>query len=157
MNTQELRETRVDTALRYVGPRPAKDAPRWMSDLVAFRRIDQFGAVEVFTTDGSRIVRVEHLEPATYDDEADFHITPGALAAECAMSRDFNHFASPESLQADYEKHGNAWPFSGDHLGAQHVREEVYTPGVGVEPGDVIGRVRVRTATGVLWSRIAVG
>lgn len=69
------------------------------------------------------------------------------------MSRDFSRHATPASLQADYEKHGNAWPFSGDHLGAQHVREEVYTPGVGREPGDVIGRVRAHRADGVLWAR----
>lgn len=91
-----------------------------------------------------------------YEDE-DEHLGHTETARECAMSRDFNHFASPASLQADYDKHGNAWPFSGDHLGTQHVRDEYHVPGYGWESGDVIGRVRVRTATGVLWSRVAVG
>lgn len=96
-------------------------------------------------------VPVEDRFEEVYDDETN-DCTGAARAIECAMSRDFSRYLSPSDLQADYDKHGNAWPFSGDHLGAQFEREQVYTPGVGVEPGDVIGRVRVHRAQGVLWA-----
>ena len=75
-----------------------------------------------------------------YEDETN-DCTGALRAVECSRLRDFTQ-ASPHTLAADYAKHGNAWPFSGDHLNTVDVREAVYTPGVGWETGDVIGRAR---------------
>lgn len=60
-NTQSA--PKVGTTLRYVGPRPERDVPSWMLDLVSFRRANQWGSWEVFTSDGSRNIAPEHLAP----------------------------------------------------------------------------------------------
>lgn len=83
---------------------------------------------------------VEDRFEEVYADETN-DCTGAARAAEVARSRELNG-ATPHGLAADYAKHGNAWPFSGDHLNTVDIREEVYTPGVGWESGDVIGRAR---------------
>lgn len=86
--------------------------------------------------------------------EDEGNLGAAARAVECAMLRDFLD-ATPRNLQADYDKHHNAWPFSGDHLGARHIREEYYVPGYGTEQGDVIGRERVRTVSYMnVWAMV---
>ena len=91
-------------------------------------------------------VPVEDRFEEVYADETN-DCTAGARARECAKSRDLV-WTGPHNLQEDYARHGNAWPFSGDHLGTYDVREE-YENG---EQGDVIGRERIVKGAGVLWA-----
>lgn len=98
-------------------------------------------------------VRERAVEALLAEDEG--NLSNDKLAIECAMLRDFLN-SDPAYLAEDYAKHGNAWPFSGDHLGTYFVREDVYTPGVGHEPGDVIGRERrPYSAAPSVWSKVS--
>ncbi|UYL85308.1 hypothetical protein SEA_HAGER_15 [Microbacterium phage Hager] len=84
-------------------------------------------------------IKAQALAELMAEDEGD--LAPAKLAAECAMLRDFLG-SQPVYLAADYAKHGNAWPFSGDHLNTIDIREDVYVDGYGWDTGDVIGRER---------------
>lgn len=68
MDINEIRTLPIDTALRYVGPIPAKDAPSWMRSPVMYRRVVSFGSVEVFTTSGTERIPAEWLAPITLAD-----------------------------------------------------------------------------------------
>lgn len=49
--------------VRYIGPKPERDVPRWMNDLCSFRKLHIGGEyVEIFTTNGTEHVKTEHIE-----------------------------------------------------------------------------------------------
>lgn len=99
-------------------------------------------------------LKEQALEALLSEDEGT-QLTNAQTARECAMLRDFLN-SQPVYLAADYDKHGNAWPFSGDHLGIYEIRDEYYVAGVGTEQGDVIGRERRYTDASVnLWALVA--
>ncbi|WIC90082.1 hypothetical protein SEA_TEDRO_15 [Microbacterium phage Tedro] len=98
-------------------------------------------------------VKAQALEELMAEDEG--NLTNAQAAAECARLREFLG-SEPVYLAADYAKHGNAWPFSGDHLNTIDVREDVYVDGYGWDTGDVIGRSRRPVAQTVsLWALVA--
>lgn len=102
-------------------------------------------------------LKEQALEALLSEDEGT-QLTNAQTARECAMLRDF-WSSQPGYLAADYAKHGNAWPFSGDHLGIYEIRDEYYVDGVGWEQGDVIGRERnvERYATRInIWANTGV-
>lgn len=93
-------------------------------------------------------VRERAIEVLLSEDEGD--LSNDKLAIECAMLRDFLS-SSPAYLANDYARHGNAWPFSGDHLNTYFIRE---TTEAG-DPGDVIGRDRRPAAAAPsLWAMV---
>lgn len=99
-------------------------------------------------------LKAQALEALLSEDEGT-QLTNAQTARECAMLRDFLG-SQPVYLAANYAKHGNAWPFSGDHLNTIDIREEYYVAGVGAEQGDVIGRERRNAGASVnLWALVA--
>ena len=99
-------------------------------------------------------LKEQALEALLSEDEGT-QLTNAQTARECAMLRDFLN-SQPVYLAADYAKHGNAWPFSGDHLNTIDIRDEYYVAGVGTEQGDVIGRERRYADVSVnLWALVA--
>lgn len=98
-------------------------------------------------------LKEQALEALLSEDEG--QLTNAQIAREVAKLRDFLN-SQPVYLAADYAKHGNAWPFSGDHLNTIDIREEYYVAGVGTEQGDVIGRERRYAGASVnLWALVA--
>ena len=61
MDIIEARAMKIGTTLHYVGDRPDRDVPSWMKTPVAFRRMTNDRLVEVFTSDGSRLVNIANL------------------------------------------------------------------------------------------------
>lgn len=52
-------------AIRYIGPRPERDAPRWMDELCSFRHMHMGGEhVEIFTSSGTKHVQAAHIAAA---------------------------------------------------------------------------------------------
>lgn len=99
-------------------------------------------------------LKEQALEALLSEDEGT-QLTNAQTARECAMLRDFLS-SQPVYLAADYAKHGNAWPFSGDHLNTIDIRDEYYVAGVGIEQGDVISRERRNAGASVnLWALVA--
>lgn len=97
-------------------------------------------------------VKAQALEELMAEDEG--NLNNAKAAAECARLREFLG-SEPVYLAADYAKHGNAWPFSGDHLNTIDVREDVYVYGYGWDTGDVIGRSRRPVAQTVsVWEMV---
>ncbi|QLF84497.1 hypothetical protein SEA_RIE18_15 [Microbacterium phage Rie18] len=98
-------------------------------------------------------IKAQALAELMAEDEGD--LAPAKLAAERAMLRDFLG-SQPVYLAADYAKHGNAWPFSGDHLNTIDIRENIYVDGYGWDSGDVIGRERRPAAAAPsVWAMVA--
>lgn len=51
--------------VRYIGPKPERDAPKWMNDLCSFRYMHIGGThVEIFTTSGTQHVQAAYIEAA---------------------------------------------------------------------------------------------
>lgn len=82
------------------------------------------------------------------------NLSHAATAREVATLREFTH-STAEALVADYAKHGNDWPVSGDHLDTVNLREDVYVDGYGWDTGDIIGRERRPLVHVDLWAAVA--
>ncbi|QNJ55637.1 hypothetical protein SEA_FREDDIEHG_14 [Microbacterium phage FreddieHg] len=118
----------------------------------AFDIIEAAG-FRTYSAEEMAAVKAQALEELMAEDEG--NLTNEKRAIECAQLRDFNQ-ADAFVLGADYKRHGNAWPFSGDHLNTIDVCEDVYVDGYGWDSGDVIGRSRRPvTQTVSLWALVA--
>lgn len=107
----------------------------------------------VYSKEEMAAVKAQAIAELMAEDEG--NLTNEKLAIECAMLRDFLG-SQPVYLANDYAKHGNAWPFSGDHLNTVFVREDVYIDGYGWDSGDITGRERRPGASSAnLWAMVA--
>ncbi|QLF84338.1 hypothetical protein SEA_KARATE_14 [Microbacterium phage Karate] len=128
------------TVLTPTGKDPTMNAQITTDDILAkaFDIIEAAG-FRTYSAEEMAAVKAQALEELMAEDEG--NLTNAKRAIDCAQLRDFLG-SQPGHLAADYAKHGNAWPFSGDHLNTHDVRQEIYIEGYGWESGDVIGRER---------------
>ena len=120
---------------------------------IAAKAYDLLEDGATYTAADFEALRAQALEALLAEDEGE-QLTNAQTAAECARLRDFLG-SQPVYLAADYAKHGNAWPFSGDHLNTIDIRDEYYVDGYGWEQGDVIGRERRNAGASVsLWELV---
>jgi len=75
-------------------------------------------------------------------------------AAFISQHRDFTQTFTAQGL-AKQRPTDAGIPFSGDYLGTFSNLEQVYTPGVGVEPGEEVSRERIHRADVNVWDMVA--